>query len=164
MFRRSKKIPRFVARALLFGWIEDGLGREKKLSKQILDNQELLKSEGESEFSAILKEDIVQLEKRIQELQLVIENLLVPLIHMIIERQFLNYGQVQEETKRLYLSAIASVCISFMQIRRDGAMSYLSCTPSEIGGFKEYVMVLSGPNVYRFMQYEGGNPSCAASS
>ena len=33
---------------------------------------------------------------------------------------------------------------------------HLSSTESEAGGFKEYVMVLSGQNVHRFMQYEGG--------
>ena len=32
----------------------------------------------------------------------------------------------------------------------------MSCTASEIGGYKEYVMVLSGPNVHRFLQYEAG--------
>jgi peptide chain release factor 1 len=32
----------------------------------------------------------------------------------------------------------------------------LSCTISEIGGFKEFVMVLSGHNVYRLMQFEAG--------
>lgn len=32
----------------------------------------------------------------------------------------------------------------------------LSCTPSDLGGYKEYVMVLSGPSVYRCLRYEGG--------
>lgn len=32
----------------------------------------------------------------------------------------------------------------------------LSCAASEIGGYKEYVMVLSGQNVFRLMQYEAG--------
>jgi peptide chain release factor 1 len=32
----------------------------------------------------------------------------------------------------------------------------LSCAESEMGGFKEYVMVISGHNVHRFMQYEAG--------
>jgi peptide chain release factor 1 len=32
----------------------------------------------------------------------------------------------------------------------------LTSSPSEIGGFKEYVMVVSGENAKRFLQYEGG--------
>jgi peptide chain release factor 1 len=32
----------------------------------------------------------------------------------------------------------------------------LSCTESEMGGFKEYIMVLNGPNVYKTLRYEGG--------
>jgi peptide chain release factor 1 len=32
----------------------------------------------------------------------------------------------------------------------------LSCAPSEKGGFKEYVMGMSGHNIHRLMQYEAG--------
>ena len=32
----------------------------------------------------------------------------------------------------------------------------LSTAPSELGGYKEYIMSLSGPNVFRLMQYEAG--------
>ena len=54
------------------------MGRKKKTESQIEDNQELLKSEKDPEFAEILREDIAQLEKRIQDLQAAIENLLVP--------------------------------------------------------------------------------------
>jgi len=32
----------------------------------------------------------------------------------------------------------------------------LSCTQSEAGGYKEYIMALSGKQVYRLLRYEGG--------
>ncbi len=32
----------------------------------------------------------------------------------------------------------------------------LSSSPSDMGGFKEYVMTMTGPQVFRCMQYEGG--------
>jgi protein subunit release factor A len=32
----------------------------------------------------------------------------------------------------------------------------ITSTPSEMGGFKEYIMTMSGLNVYRLMQYEAG--------
>src|SRR5262249_26592951 len=32
----------------------------------------------------------------------------------------------------------------------------LSTAPSELGGYKEYIMSLAGPNVFRLMQYEAG--------
>src|SRR5262245_8476883 len=51
--------------------------KQKQLKKQVTDNQELLKSEKEFEFSEIVREDTAELEKQIQQLQLEIENLLV---------------------------------------------------------------------------------------
>ena len=32
----------------------------------------------------------------------------------------------------------------------------ISASPSELGGYKEYIVSISGPNVYRLMQYEAG--------
>ncbi|MCB1212989.1 MAG: peptide chain release factor 1, partial [Chlamydiia bacterium] len=32
----------------------------------------------------------------------------------------------------------------------------LASSPSELGGFREYIMVISGKNVHRFLQFEGG--------
>ena len=40
--------------------------------------------------------------------------------------------------------------------KKGWSMEILSATPSEAGGFKEYIVLLSGPNVHRIMQYEGG--------
>ena len=40
--------------------------------------------------------------------------------------------------------------------RKGWNYELLSCTLSEMGGYKEYIMVLSGSNVYRLLQYEAG--------
>ncbi len=129
---------------------------KKKLEKQIVDNQDLLKSEKDAEFAEILRDDIVQSEKRIAELQVVIENLLVPpdpLDHRatIIE---LRAGTGGDEA-----ALFVGDCVRMYKLyadRKGWRYELLSCTPSEIGGFKEYVMVLSGSNVYRFLRYEAG--------
>jgi peptide chain release factor 1 len=130
--------------------------RKKNLEKQIIDNQELLKSERDPEFSDILREDLVQLEKQVLELQGVIENLLVPPDTndhraTIIE---LRAGTGGDEA-----ALFVGDCVRMYKLyadRKGWKYELLSCTPSEIGGFKEYVMVLSGPNVHRFIQYEAG--------
>lgn len=129
---------------------------KKKLDKQIIDNQELLKSEKDAEFAEILRDDIAQLEKRVHDLQLAIENLLVPpdpLDHRatILE---LRAGTGGDEA-----ALFVGDCVRMYKLyadRKGWRYELLSCTPSEIGGYKEYVMVLSGPNVYRFLQYEAG--------
>jgi peptide chain release factor 1 len=129
---------------------------KKKLEQQLLDNQELLKKEKEGEFADILREDISTLERRIQKLQAIIENLLVPpdpLDHRstIIE---LRAGTGGDEA-----ALFVGDCVRMYKFYADHKgwrYELLSCTPSEIGGFKEYVMVLSGENVHRLLQYEAG--------
>jgi peptide chain release factor 1 len=129
---------------------------KKKLEKQVFDNQEMIKSEKEGEFAEILREDIAQIEKQIQKLQTTIENLLVPPDPhdhraTILE---LRAGTGGDEA-----ALFVGDCVRMYKLYADRSnwrYELLSCTPSEIGGFKEYVMVLTGPNVYRFLQYEAG--------
>lgn len=129
---------------------------KKRLEKQIADNQEALKAEKDFEFSEILREDSAQLEKQVQELQIAIENLLVPPDpddhrSTILE---LRAGTGGDEA-----ALFVGDCVRMYKLYADKKgwkYELLSCTPSEIGGFKEYVMVLSGPNVYRFLKYEAG--------
>lgn len=132
-------------------WME-----KKQLEQQIVDNQELLKSEKDFEFANVLREDIAELEKKVQEIQLSIENLLVPPDPndhraTIIE---LRAGTGGDEA-----ALFVGDCVRMYKLfadRMGWRYELLSCTPSEIGGFKEYVMVLSGENVHRLLQYEAG--------
>lgn len=129
---------------------------KKKLEKQLVDNQELLKIEKDPDFAQILREDVNHLETLIQELQLVIEHLLVPpdpYDHRatILE---LRAGTGGDEA-----ALFVGDCMRMYKLYADHQgwrYELLSCTPSEIGGYKEYVMVLSGTNVYRFLKYEAG--------
>lgn len=129
---------------------------KKRLEQQAIDNQELLKLEKDVEFAEILREDLIQLEQRIDDLKKVIENLLVPPDPhdhraTILE---LRAGTGGDEA-----ALFVGDCVRMYKLYADHKgwnYELLSCTPSEIGGFKEYVMVLSGSNVYRFLQYEAG--------
>lgn len=129
---------------------------EKSLLRQMSDNQEMLKSEKDPEFTEVLKVDNLLLEKRIEELRVKIETLLVPPDPndnkaTIIE---LRAGTGGDEA-----ALFVGDCVRMYKLFADKMgwrYELLSCTPSEIGGFKEYVMVLSGPNVHRFIQYEAG--------
>lgn len=129
---------------------------KKKLEKQIIDNQELLKAEKDLEFAEILRDDITQLEKRILDLQRSIENLLVPPDPndhraTIVE---LRAGTGGDEA-----ALFVGDCVRMYKLyadRKGWRYELLSCTPSEVGGYKEYVMVLAGANVHRLLQYEAG--------
>lgn len=134
-----------------------GLWTELESSrKQILDNRELLKAEADPAFSEVLREDSQQLETRINELEKAIEVLLVPPDPndhrtTIIE---LRAGAGGDEA-----ALFVGDCVRMYKLyadRKKWQYELLSCNPSDLGGFREYVMVLSGNNVHRFLQYEAG--------
>jgi len=124
--------------------------------KQLLDNKQLLSSEKDPDFVEVLREDNLRLESEIETLQASLENLLVPpdpndSRNTIVE---LRAGTGGDEA-----ALFVGDCVRMYKLYADKMgwrYELLSYTESEIGGFKEYVMVLSGPNVYRFFKHEGG--------
>lgn len=128
----------------------------KRAEKEFLDNKELLRAEKDPEFAAILQEEITALEANIPKLQKQLETLLVPpdpndSRNTIIE---LRAGTGGDEA-----ALFVGDCVRMYKMYADNkgwTYDLLSCTESDLGGFKEYVMVLSGHNVYRCLRYEGG--------
>lgn len=124
--------------------------------KQISDNREMLSGEKDPEFAAVLREDTQQLESQVDALQVQLERLLVPpdpndSRNTIIE---IRAGTGGDEA-----ALFVGDCVRMYKLFADKMgwrYEHLSSTESELGGFKEYVMVLSGTNVYRFLQHEGG--------
>ncbi len=124
--------------------------------KKLSDNMEMLKTESDPEFKAILEEDIDHQKKTIEDSNVKLETLLIPpdpndSRNTILE---LRAGTGGDEA-----ALFVGDCVRMYQMFADKMKwryEELSSTPSEIGGFKEYVMVLSGPNVYRFLRFEGG--------
>jgi peptide chain release factor 1 len=128
----------------------------EKSQKQLEENQALLKSEKDPDFAVLLKDDIQQLQTRIEVLQKRQEDLLIPPDptdhkNIIVE---LRAGTGGDEA-----ALFVGDCVRMYKLFADKMgwrYELLTCTPSEIGGFKEYIMGLSGHNVYRMMRYEGG--------
>jgi peptide chain release factor 1 len=128
----------------------------KRSQQQMHDNKELLSDEKDPEFAEVLREDNQQLEQKIASLQAALEKLLIPpdpndSRNTILE---LRAGTGGDEA-----ALFVGDCVRMYKLFADQQgwrYELLSCTPSEIGGFKEYVMVLSGANVHRLLQYEGG--------
>lgn len=124
--------------------------------KQIEENQELLKIEKDPDFIEVLKDDIAKLEQKVIELQSSLEHLLIPPDPndnraTIIE---LRAGTGGEEAA-LFVADCARMYKMFSD-RKGWKYEILSSAPSDMGGFREYILVISGPNAYRFLQYEAG--------
>jgi len=133
--------------------ISEELARSKQ---QLIDNRDMMQAESDPAFVEVLREDSEATEKKVLELEAKLENLLVPPDpndnrNTIIE---LRAGTGGDEA-----ALFVGDCVRMYKMYADKMnwrYELLSCTESEIGGFKEYVMVISGPNAHRFLQHEGG--------
>ncbi len=128
----------------------------KNAEHQLGDNQKMLESEEDPEFTIVLEEDIEKLEKVVHELTVKLDNLLVPPDPLDNRNTIL---ELRAGTGGAEAALFVADCVRMYKLYADRMgwrYELLSCTPSEMGGFKEYVMVLSGSNVYRFLQHEAG--------
>ncbi|MDR3625008.1 MAG: peptide chain release factor 1 [Chlamydiales bacterium] len=128
------------------------------LAKQnsLQENRELLKHETDQEFVELLREEIEASEKEIVQMETQLQHLLVPPDpndnrDTIVE---IRAGTGGDEAA-LFVGDVVRM-YQYYATKKGWKLETLSASPSEVGGFKEYVMVLSGPNVYRFMRHEGG--------
>jgi peptide chain release factor 1 len=128
----------------------------QKSKKEISENEALIRSEQDFELTEMLREDIARHEQEIVHLEAKLENLLVPPDpddhrNTILE---IRAGTGGEEA-----ALFVADCIRMYKMFSDKMgwrCEQLSCSESDMGGYKEYVMVMSGPNVYRCMKHEGG--------
>ncbi|MEC7839289.1 MAG: peptide chain release factor 1 [Chlamydiota bacterium] len=128
----------------------------QKSKKELSENKELLHVEEDPEFCAVLKEEILKNEAILQEMDSRLENLLVPPDpndnkNTILE---LRAGTGGDEAA-LFVGDCVRMYKMFSD-KKGWRWEQLSCTEADFGGYKEYVMVLSGPNVYRYLKHEGG--------
>lgn len=124
--------------------------------KQLEDNRSLVNREKDAEMLALLREDISRLEKEVEELHKQIENLLVPpdprdSRPIILE---LRAGTGGDEAA-LFVADCARMYLNYAA-KKKWKCEILSTSPSDLGGYKEYILSISGPNVYRLMQFEAG--------
>ncbi len=124
--------------------------------KQLGENQEMLKAEKDPDFTQVLKEEIALLEARLPQLQVDLEKLLIP---PDINDNRATILELRAGTGGDEAALFVGDCVRMYKLFADTKgwqYELLSTTPSDMGGFKEYIFVLSGANVHRFLQYEGG--------
>lgn len=131
---------------------------EKLLSakKQLAENKALLETETDQEMLEMLREEIARLETESETASVSVQNLLVPpdprdSRNIVLE---LRAGTGGDEA-----ALFVGDCVRMYQYyaaSKGWKSEVLSAAESEVGGYKEYIMSLSGTNVFRFLQYEGG--------
>lgn len=125
-----------------------------KLSLQ--ENKELTKVERDPEFQALLSEERVSLETAIPELEEQLQTLLVPPDptdnrNTIVE---VRAGTGGDEAA-IFVGDVVRMYQLFAH-KMSWRCELLAASPSEMGGYKEAILALSGPQVYRYLKYEGG--------
>ncbi|WP_316358376.1 peptide chain release factor 1 [Candidatus Neptunichlamydia sp. REUL1] len=124
--------------------------------KDLEDNRNLLKEEKDPEFTEVIREEIESLEAKVTSLQARIETLLVPPdpndhANIIME---IRAGTGGDEA-----AIFVGDCVRMYRLFADKMgwkYETLSLADSEAGGYKEYVISLTGKNVHRHLQYEAG--------
>jgi len=128
----------------------------QQAEKQLVENKEMLGLESDADFIAVLEEDISSLTKTVHDLQVKLENLLVPPDPNDSRNTIM---ELRAGTGGAEAALFVADCVRMYKLYADEMgwnYELLACTASEMGGFKEYIMVLSGTNVHRFLQYEAG--------
>jgi len=124
--------------------------------KDLENNRNLLKEEKDPEFTEVIREEIESLEAKVTSLRARIETLLVPPdpndhANVIME---IRAGTGGDEA-----AIFVGDCVRMYRLFADKMgwkYETLSLADSEAGGYKEYVISLTGKNVHRHLQYEAG--------
>jgi peptide chain release factor 1 len=136
--------------------LKEASERMNSIERQLAENKQLLSQELDPEMVLMLKEEIAALEAELPIATKQIESLLVPPDprdnrNIIME---LRAGTGGDEA-----ALFVADCIRMYRnyaTSKGWKVDLLTASPSEVGGYKEYVMSLSGQNVFRFLQHEAG--------
>lgn len=130
--------------------------RLEELQKQKDQNQALFPSESDPEMIQLLRDEILFLGKEIESAEKKIQNLLVPpdprdSRPILVE---LRAGTGGDEAA-LFVADCARMYLNYAA-HKKWKTEVLSTSESDLGGYTTYIISLSGPNVFRLMQYEAG--------
>lgn len=127
----------------------------ENLRRQLADNQELAKDD-DPELAAIAAEEIPPLETRISSLEEELQYALLPADpdenrDALLE---IRAGAGGDEAS-LFVGELLRMYQRYAE-KRGWKTEHLSSSPSDVGGFKEVVLRVSGNEVFRVLKYESG--------
>ena len=128
----------------------------EKAQAELAENRELAKSQEDKEFAEMAAAEIPVLEKRIVQLEASIQESILPPDPLegrdiILE---IRAGTGGDEAS-LFAADLLRMYTRFAETR-GWKVESLDTSPSEVGGFKEVIVKISGEDVYRVMKYESG--------
>ncbi len=136
--------------------LKDAWNYYVKTNDQLVENKALLLTEKDPELIEIIEDDIANLQNELAITKAKIETILVPpdpndSRNIIME---IRAGTGGDEAA-IFAGDLVKMYQGYAN-NKGWTVETLSTTLSERGGYKEYIMSLSGQNVYRFLKFEGG--------
>jgi len=128
-----------------------------KLRKELQENQELLDSEDQdSEFAALIKEEVATLSTRLETLETALRTLLLPRDPndergVIME---IRAGTGGDEAA-LFAADLFRMYSRYADVQR-WRVEVMNASPTETGGFKEVIAAIEGKDVYSKLKFESG--------
>lgn len=129
----------------------------RKLQQELQENQELLDSESpDSEFTALIKEEVASLTARLETLGAELRSLLLPRDPndergVIME---IRAGTGGDEAA-LFAADLFRMYSRYADSQR-WRVEVMNASPTETGGFKEVVAAIEGKDVYSKLKFESG--------
>ena len=129
----------------------------RKLQQELRENQELLDSEAQdSEFAALIKEEVAALTARLETLETELRTMLLPRDPndergVIME---IRAGTGGDEAA-LFAADLFRMYGRYADSQR-WRVEVMNASPTETGGFKEVIASIEGKDVYRKLKFESG--------
>jgi len=136
--------------------VKEVWGKIQETEKQLEEDEKLIRSESDPELLEMIRGEIQLFQASLPKLRLKLENLLVP-PDPFDSRSVIM--EIRAGTGGDEAALFVGDCVRMYKCYADSKgwrYETLSAAPSERGGFKEYIMTFSGPNVFRHLQYEAG--------
>lgn len=152
----KKKYKELTTEHSYLSSIKDAFEKLQSVESDLKEQEEMLSSETDEQLVSYLKSEIQELKKQHPILKKKLETLLVPPDpndhrNIIME---LRAGTGGDEAA-IFVGDCYRMYRLFAE-KHGWSIEILSCSESEAGGYKELIMVVSGQNVHRLMQYEAG--------
>ena len=127
----------------------------QQLASDIAGNEELAKSD-DAEFAAMAEEELPPLKERYTELSQEVQYALLPRDETEDRDALLEIraGAGGDEAS-LFAGELMNIYKRYTE-KRGWKCEHLGSSPSDVGGFKEVVMKVTGDEVFRFLKYESG--------
>jgi peptide chain release factor 1 len=129
----------------------------RKLQQELQENQELLDSEAQdSEFTALIKEEVAALTARLETLETELRTMLLPRDPndergVIME---IRAGTGGDEAA-LFAADLFRMYSRYADSQR-WRVEVMNASPTETGGFKEVIAAIEGKDVYSKLKFESG--------